>query len=150
LHTLVDEIHTSSNPQHFENPVDPACLFHVQYKEPIKVQNSILALVPHQQEELNAAFNILKAFNPSKGLFDQLTACTIGLLAHFYANSVFSTFHTWKQLVKAESCSDALLRLISTNNDNAFIHTLFHINKFKAFNSGSASSEQNLSSRAST
>ncbi|KAG6875946.1 hypothetical protein C0993_006635 [Termitomyces sp. T159_Od127] len=30
LHALVDEIYTSSNPWHFEDPMDPAHLFYVQ------------------------------------------------------------------------------------------------------------------------
>ncbi|KAG6881931.1 hypothetical protein C0993_012444, partial [Termitomyces sp. T159_Od127] len=78
LHTLVDEIHTSSTPRHFEDPVDLARSFHVQCKEPIEPWDPVPTLVPHQQEELNAASNILKALNPTKGLFDQPAACTIG------------------------------------------------------------------------
>ncbi|KAG6896483.1 hypothetical protein C0993_008361 [Termitomyces sp. T159_Od127] len=45
LHTLVDKIHTSSTPQCFKNPMDPACLFYVQCKEPIKPWDPVPTLV---------------------------------------------------------------------------------------------------------
>ncbi|KAG5348208.1 hypothetical protein C0989_010821 [Termitomyces sp. Mn162] len=35
LHALVEEIHTSPNPCPFKDPLDPACSFHVQCKEPV-------------------------------------------------------------------------------------------------------------------
>ncbi|KAG5328308.1 hypothetical protein C0989_010589 [Termitomyces sp. Mn162] len=35
LCTLVKEIHTSPNPCPFEDPLDPACFFHVQCEEPV-------------------------------------------------------------------------------------------------------------------
>ncbi|KAG5333005.1 hypothetical protein C0989_006372 [Termitomyces sp. Mn162] len=36
LHALVEEIHTSLNPRPFEDPLDPACFFHVQCEEPVR------------------------------------------------------------------------------------------------------------------
>ncbi|KAG6875618.1 hypothetical protein C0993_008285 [Termitomyces sp. T159_Od127] len=81
LHVLVDKIHTSPTSQRFEDPVDPTCLFHVQHKEPTEPWDPVPAPVPHQQEELNAVSNILKALNPTRGLFDQPTTCTVGLSA---------------------------------------------------------------------
>ncbi|KAG6867607.1 hypothetical protein C0993_000578 [Termitomyces sp. T159_Od127] len=74
LHALVDKIHISPTLQHFENSIDPARSFYMQREEPIKSQDPVLALVLHQQEELNVASNILKAFNLTRGLFDQLAA----------------------------------------------------------------------------
>ncbi|KAG6885310.1 hypothetical protein C0993_003287 [Termitomyces sp. T159_Od127] len=61
LHALVDKIHTSPNLWRFEDPVDPACSFHVQCEELIKLWDPVPALVAYQQKELNAASNILKA-----------------------------------------------------------------------------------------
>ncbi|KAG6864092.1 hypothetical protein C0993_009432, partial [Termitomyces sp. T159_Od127] len=77
LHALVDKIHTSSTPWYFEDPVDPAHSFHVQHKEPTKPQDPVPALVLHQQEELNAASNILRALDPTRELFNQPAAHTI-------------------------------------------------------------------------
>ncbi|KAG5716580.1 hypothetical protein E4T56_gene16148 [Termitomyces sp. T112] len=64
LHALVKEIHTSLNPCPFEDPLDPARSFHVQCKEPIGTQNKAPPFISHQQEELNAAFSILRNLNP--------------------------------------------------------------------------------------
>ncbi|KAG6881914.1 hypothetical protein C0993_012494 [Termitomyces sp. T159_Od127] len=94
LRALVDEIHTSPTPWRFEDPMNPACSFHMQHKEPIKPQDPVSAPVPHQQEELNAASNILKALNPTGELFDQPAAHTIGLSARPHANSLLSAFCT--------------------------------------------------------
>ncbi|KAG6877434.1 hypothetical protein C0993_007366 [Termitomyces sp. T159_Od127] len=109
LRTLVNEIHTSPTPWRFENPMDPACSFHVQCKEPIKPWNPVPALVFCQQEKLNAVSNILKALNPTRGLFDQPAAHTIGFSAHPHANSLPNAFHTWGQPIDTSSCSDAPL-----------------------------------------
>ncbi|KAG6881500.1 hypothetical protein C0993_001203 [Termitomyces sp. T159_Od127] len=68
LCTLVDEIHTSPTPWRFEDPMDPARSFHVQREEPTEPRDPVPAPVPRQQEELNAASNILKALNPTGGL----------------------------------------------------------------------------------
>ncbi|KAG6893088.1 hypothetical protein C0993_002018, partial [Termitomyces sp. T159_Od127] len=73
LHALVDKIHTSPTPQRFEDPVDPACLFHMQHKEPIEPWDPVPTLVLRQQEELNAVSNIIKALNSTEGLFNQPT-----------------------------------------------------------------------------
>ncbi|KAG6876053.1 hypothetical protein C0993_005944 [Termitomyces sp. T159_Od127] len=79
LHALVDEIHMSPTLQCFKGPVDPACSFHVQCEELIEPQDPVPASVFCQQEELNAASNILKALNQTRELFNQPAACTIGL-----------------------------------------------------------------------
>ncbi|KAG5338327.1 hypothetical protein C0989_007448 [Termitomyces sp. Mn162] len=94
LHALVEEIHTSPNPHQFKDTLDPACSFHIQQEEPTKVQAKAPALIPCQQDKLNATSNILKFLNPAKGLFNQLTACTLALSTCFQANSVPSAFHT--------------------------------------------------------
>ncbi|KAG6875325.1 hypothetical protein C0993_009783 [Termitomyces sp. T159_Od127] len=104
----------------------------MQHKEPIKPQNPVPTLVLHQQEELNAASNILKALNPIRGLFNQPTACTIGLSACPHANSLLSTFRTWRQPADANPHSDAPPCLLSADNDHASTHTLFYINELKA------------------
>ncbi|KAG5331667.1 hypothetical protein C0989_007602 [Termitomyces sp. Mn162] len=67
LHALVEEIHTSLNPRPFEDPLDPACSFHVQREEPIGTQNEAPSSVPRQQEELNAASSILRNLSPAGG-----------------------------------------------------------------------------------
>ncbi|KNZ71347.1 hypothetical protein J132_00008 [Termitomyces sp. J132] len=36
LRALVEEIHTSPNPHPFEDPLDPACSFHMQCEEPVR------------------------------------------------------------------------------------------------------------------
>ncbi|KAG6899918.1 hypothetical protein C0993_005308 [Termitomyces sp. T159_Od127] len=68
----MDKIHTSPTPWHFEDSVDPAHSFYMQHKELIELWDSVPAPVPHQQEELNTASNILKALNSTGGLFDSL------------------------------------------------------------------------------
>ncbi|KAG6894947.1 hypothetical protein C0993_010417 [Termitomyces sp. T159_Od127] len=108
LRALVDKVHTSSNLWHFEDLVDPTCSFYVQHKELIELWNPVPAPILHQQEELNVALNILKALNFIEGLFDQPTACTIGLSAHSHANSLPGAFYTWGQPAKANSHPDAL------------------------------------------
>ncbi|KAG6896022.1 hypothetical protein C0993_008860 [Termitomyces sp. T159_Od127] len=138
LHALVDEIHTSPTPRHFEDPVDPARSFHVQRKEPTKPQDPVPTLVPRQQEELNAASNILKALNPTRGLFDQPATRTIGLLAYPHANSLPSAFRMWGQPADTNLCPDALPQPLPTDNDNASTHTLSYINELEALSSGSA------------
>ncbi|KAG5349927.1 hypothetical protein C0989_001225 [Termitomyces sp. Mn162] len=87
LRALVEEIHTSPNPRPFEDPLDPACSFHVQCEEPIGTQNKAPSSVPHQQEELNAASSILRNLNPAGGLFDQPTAHTLALSTRPRASS---------------------------------------------------------------
>ncbi|KAG5349629.1 hypothetical protein C0989_002672 [Termitomyces sp. Mn162] len=97
LCTLVEEVHTSPNPCSFEDPLDPSHSFHVQHKEPIKMQSKALAPISCQQEELNMASSILRNFNPVGGLFNQPTTHTLALSACPQANSVPSTFQTWDQ-----------------------------------------------------
>ncbi|KAG6882665.1 hypothetical protein C0993_009657 [Termitomyces sp. T159_Od127] len=140
LCALVDEIHTSPTPWRFEDPVDPARLFHVQHEEPIKLWDPVPAPVPRQQEELNAASNILKALNPTRGLFDQPAACTIGLSMHPHGNSFPSAFCTWRQPADVNPCLDAPPHLPPANNDNASTHILSYINELEASGSGSAPS----------
>ncbi|KAG6881193.1 hypothetical protein C0993_002451, partial [Termitomyces sp. T159_Od127] len=123
----------------FEDPMDPASSFHVQRKEPIEPQDPVPALVPCQQEELTMASNILKAFNPTKGLFDQPAACTIGLSAHPCVNSLPSTFHTWEQPADTNSHPDAPPHPLPADNDHASTHTLSYINKLEAPSGRSAS-----------
>ncbi|KAG6864477.1 hypothetical protein C0993_008841, partial [Termitomyces sp. T159_Od127] len=138
LRTLVDKIHTSPTPWHFEDPVDPARLFHVQRKEPIEPRDPVSTPVPHQQEELNAASNILKALNLTGEHFDQPTAHTIGLSVHPHVNSLPSTFCTWEQLADANPHPNAPLYLPPTNNNNASTHTLSYINELEAPGGGLA------------
>ncbi|KAG6894314.1 hypothetical protein C0993_011815 [Termitomyces sp. T159_Od127] len=137
LRTLVDEIHTSPTPQHFEDPVDPTHSFHMQCEELIEPQDPVLTLVPHQQEELNMALNILKALNLTEGLFDQPTACTIGLSVCPCANSLSSTF-IWEQPADTNSHSDAPPYPPPTDNDHASTNTLSYINELKAPGGGLA------------
>ncbi|KAG6883353.1 hypothetical protein C0993_006620 [Termitomyces sp. T159_Od127] len=94
LCALVDKIRRSLNLWRFEDPMNPAHSFHVQRKEPIEFQDPVPAPVPCQQEELNATLNILKALDPTGGLFDQPTACSIGLSACPHANFLLSAFCT--------------------------------------------------------
>ncbi|KAG6883624.1 hypothetical protein C0993_005083 [Termitomyces sp. T159_Od127] len=138
LHALVDEIHTSPTPWRFENPVNSMRSFHVQCEELIELQEPVSALVPHQQEELNVASNILKALNLTRGLFNQLAPCTIGLSACSHANSLFSTFCIWEQTADTNLHSDAPPHPLPANNDHASTHTLSYINKLEAPSSGSA------------
>ncbi|KAG6884703.1 hypothetical protein C0993_008834 [Termitomyces sp. T159_Od127] len=140
LCALVDEIHTSSNSQHFKDPVDPACSFHMLCKELIKLWDPIPALVPCQQKELHAASNILKAFNHAGGLFDQPTAHIIGLLAHPHVNSLLNALHTWGQPAEANSGPDAPPSPSLAENNNASTHTLSYINESEALGSRSAPS----------
>ncbi|KAG6882455.1 hypothetical protein C0993_010478 [Termitomyces sp. T159_Od127] len=138
LRALVDEIHTSSTPQRFEDPVDPAQSFHVQREEPTKPQDPVPAPVPCQQEELNAASNMLKALNLTGGLFDQPAARTIGLSARPHANSLPSAFCTWGQPADTNLHPDAPLQSLPADNDNASTHTLSYINELGALGGGSA------------
>ncbi|KAG6882846.1 hypothetical protein C0993_008946 [Termitomyces sp. T159_Od127] len=138
LRTLVDEIHTSSTPQHFEDPVDPTCSFHVQCKELIKPQDPASALVPCQQEELNAASNILKALNFTRGLFNQPATRTIGLSACPHANTLPSAFRTWGQPADTDSCPDAPPHPPPADNNNTSTHTLSYIDELEAPGSGLA------------
>ncbi|KAG6884312.1 hypothetical protein C0993_012213 [Termitomyces sp. T159_Od127] len=137
LCALMDKIHTSLNLRHFEDPVNSVCLFHVQREGLIKLWDHIPALVPRQQEELNAAFNILKALNPTRGLFDQPAAHTIGLSARPCANSLLSAFHTWGQPADTNPHADAPPPP-PTNNENTPTHTPSYINELEAPGSGSA------------
>ncbi|KAG6883100.1 hypothetical protein C0993_007861, partial [Termitomyces sp. T159_Od127] len=132
LHALLDEIHTSPTPWHFGDPVDPACSFHVQHKELIKPWDPVTTLVPCQQEELNVASKILKALNSTRGLFDQPAARTIGLSARIHANSLLTTFHTWRQSADANFHPNAPPCLPPTDNDHASTHTLSYINELEA------------------
>ncbi|KAG6876708.1 hypothetical protein C0993_000931 [Termitomyces sp. T159_Od127] len=132
LHTLVDEIHTSPTLRHFEDPVDPARSFHMQREEPIESWDPVPALVPCQQEELNAASNILKALNSTEGLCDQPATCTIGLSACLCANSLPSAFCTRGQLADTNSHPDAPPHPLPADDDHASTHTLFYINKLEA------------------
>ncbi|KAG6867429.1 hypothetical protein C0993_002860 [Termitomyces sp. T159_Od127] len=109
-------------------------------KELIKPWDTVPTPVPHQQEELNAASNILKALNLTRGLFDQPAACTIGLPACSHANSLSSAFHTWRQIVDTSSHPDAPPHPLPANNDHASTHTLFYINELEVSSSGSAPS----------
>ncbi|KAG6876049.1 hypothetical protein C0993_005949 [Termitomyces sp. T159_Od127] len=118
--------------------MDPAQSFHIQRKESIKPQDPVSTLVPHQQEKLNAASNILKALNPTEGLFDQLATRTIGLSARPHANSLLSTFCTWGQPADTNSCPDTPLHPPPANNNNASTHTLSYINELEAPGSGLA------------
>ncbi|KAG6864677.1 hypothetical protein C0993_008658 [Termitomyces sp. T159_Od127] len=118
--------------------MDPACSFHVQCKELTKPQDPVPALVPCQQEELNAASNILKTFNPTRGLFDQPTARTIGLSVCPHANSLPSAFHTWGQPADTNLRPDAPPQPPPADNDNASTHTLSYINELEALSGGSA------------
>ncbi|KNZ76763.1 hypothetical protein J132_08836 [Termitomyces sp. J132] len=102
LCALVEEIHTSPNPRPFEDPLDPARSFHVQCGEPVGTLSEALPSVPHQQEELNAASNILKNLNPTRGLFDQPATHTLALSACPQANSIPSAFRTWDQPTVSE------------------------------------------------
>ncbi|KAG5329321.1 hypothetical protein C0989_009840, partial [Termitomyces sp. Mn162] len=97
LRALVEEIHTSPNLRPFEDPLDPACSFHVQRKEPVGTRNEAPSSVPRQQKELNAASSILRNLNPAGGLFDQPAAHTLALSARPRASSVPSAFRTWDQ-----------------------------------------------------
>ncbi|KAG5732794.1 hypothetical protein E4T56_gene2759 [Termitomyces sp. T112] len=74
------------------NPLDPACSFHMQRKEPVGTRNKAPSSVPRQQEELNAASSILRNLNPAGGLFDQPAAHTLALSARPQASSVPSAF----------------------------------------------------------
>ncbi|KAG5350318.1 hypothetical protein C0989_011630 [Termitomyces sp. Mn162] len=94
LYALVKEIHTSPNSHQFEDPLDPAHSFHIQQEEPTGAQSKALP-IPHQQKELNTAFNILRNLNPAGGLFDQPAAHTLALSTHSQAHSVPSTFCIW-------------------------------------------------------
>ncbi|KAG6867853.1 hypothetical protein C0993_010227 [Termitomyces sp. T159_Od127] len=132
LHALVDEIHASPTPWHFEDSVDPTCSFHVQRKELIKPWNPVSTLVLCQQEELNMASNILKALNPTGGLFDQPAAHTIGLSACPHVNSLPSAFCTWGQPTDSNSRPDAPPHPLPANNNHASTHTLFYINELEA------------------
>ncbi|KAG6875500.1 hypothetical protein C0993_008926 [Termitomyces sp. T159_Od127] len=96
--------------------MDPAHLFHVQHKEPVKPWDSVPAPVPHQQEKLNAASNILKALNPTGGLFDQPAACTIDTNSH----------------------PDAPPHPLPADPNNTSTHTLSYINELEAPGGGSA------------
>ncbi|KNZ80914.1 hypothetical protein J132_03614 [Termitomyces sp. J132] len=97
LCALVEEIHTSLNPCPFKDPLDPACSFHVQRKEPIGTQDEAPPPVSHQQEEFNMASSILRNVNPTGGLFDQPATHTLALSACPGANSIPSAFQTWDQ-----------------------------------------------------
>ncbi|KAG6883901.1 hypothetical protein C0993_002951, partial [Termitomyces sp. T159_Od127] len=132
LCALVDKIHTSPNLQRFEDPMDPMCSFHMQREEPIEPWNPVSTPVLHQQEELNVALNILKALNPTGGLFNQPAAHTIGLSARPHANFLSSTFCTWGQPAKANPHLDTPTQPSPTKNDSASTHTLFYINKSEA------------------
>ncbi|KAG5349962.1 hypothetical protein C0989_001006 [Termitomyces sp. Mn162] len=116
LCTLVEEIHTSLNPHPFEDPLDPACSFHVQCEEPIRTQSEALPSVPRQQEEINMASSILRNLNPAGGLFDQPAAHTLALSAHPWANSIPSAFQIWDQPAIPKPCSQWPPPCV--NNDN--------------------------------
>ncbi|KAG5351402.1 hypothetical protein C0989_006638 [Termitomyces sp. Mn162] len=116
LRALVEEIHTSPNPCPFKDPLDPACSFHVQCKEPIKTQSQAPLSIPHQQEELNVASSILRNLNPIGGLFDQPAAHTLALSARSWANSVPSAFQTWDQPTISEPRSHQPLPCVDNDN----------------------------------
>ncbi|KAG5350577.1 hypothetical protein C0989_010322 [Termitomyces sp. Mn162] len=97
LCALVEEIHTSLNPHQFEDPLDPACSSHVQQEEPARAQSKALPPILCQQEELNAASNILRNLNPMVGLFNQPATHILALSALPQANSIPSAFHIWDQ-----------------------------------------------------
>ncbi|KAG6876690.1 hypothetical protein C0993_001201 [Termitomyces sp. T159_Od127] len=118
--------------------MDSARSFHVQREEPIKPQDPAPTLVPCQQKELNAASNILKALNLTRGLFNQPTAHTIGLSACPHANSLPSAFHTWEQPADTNSRPDAPSYPPPADNDHASTHTLSYINELEAPSSRSA------------
>ncbi|KAG6896641.1 hypothetical protein C0993_008187, partial [Termitomyces sp. T159_Od127] len=138
LHALVDEIHTGSTPKCFKDPANFACSFHMQRKELIEPWNPVSTQVPCQQEEHNAAINILKALNLTGGLFDQPAACTFGLSVSPHANSLLSAFCIWGQLADANPHPDAPPCPPPTNNNHASTHTLTYINKLEAHSSRSA------------
>ncbi|KAG5734831.1 hypothetical protein E4T56_gene623 [Termitomyces sp. T112] len=116
LHALVKEIHTSPNPRPFEDPLDPACSFHVQRKEPVGTRSKAPSSVPRQQEELNAASSILRNLNPAGGLFDQPAAHTLALSAWPQASSVPSAFRTWDQPTAPKLCSQRPPLRVDNNN----------------------------------
>ncbi|KAG6875877.1 hypothetical protein C0993_006950 [Termitomyces sp. T159_Od127] len=135
---LMDEIYTSPNLWHFVDTVDPTCSFHMQHKEPIKPRDPVPAPILHQQEELNAASNILKALNLIRGLLNQPAAHTIGLSVCLCAN--FSTFCTWEQPADANLHPDAPSSPLSADNNNTSTHALFYVNGLEAPGGGSATS----------
>ncbi|KAG5349775.1 hypothetical protein C0989_001901, partial [Termitomyces sp. Mn162] len=79
LHALVEEIHTSLNPHLFKDSQNPSCSFHMQCKELVRTQSKAPPPPFYQQEELNAAYNILKSLNSMGGLFDQPATHTLAL-----------------------------------------------------------------------
>ncbi|KAG5351814.1 hypothetical protein C0989_004851 [Termitomyces sp. Mn162] len=124
LCTLVEEIHTSLDPRSFEDPLDSSCSFHVQCKEPVRTQSEAQPPIPHQQEELNMASNILRNLNPTRGLFGQPTTHTLALSARPWANSIPSTFCTWDQPDATKPCMQ--WPPLHVNDDN---WTLSYINE---------------------
>ncbi|KAG5349270.1 hypothetical protein C0989_004892 [Termitomyces sp. Mn162] len=103
LCVLVKKIHTSPNLCLFKDPLDSSCSFHVQHKEPVRIQSKALPPILYQQEELNIASSVLRNLNPTGGLFDQSTAHTLALFACPQANSILSAFYTWNQPAIPES-----------------------------------------------
>ncbi|KAG5341906.1 hypothetical protein C0989_007066 [Termitomyces sp. Mn162] len=129
LHALVKEIHTSTNPCQFENPLDLAHSFHIQKKGPIRVHAEALAPIPCQQKELNAVSDILRSLNPAGGLFDQPAIHTLALSTHPRANSIPSAFCTWDQPTEPEPCTQKVPQPLLAHNNLVSNHTLSYISK---------------------
>ncbi|KAG6883280.1 hypothetical protein C0993_007002 [Termitomyces sp. T159_Od127] len=115
--------------------MDPARSFHMQCEKPIKPQDPVPTPAPCQQEEFNVASNILKALNPTGGLFDQPAAHIIGLSVCPHVNSLPSA---WGQPTDTNPCPDAPPQPPLADNDNASTHTLSYINELEAPSGGSA------------